>query len=367
MTALPNPDACPPSSSPVMRVSDQGELIATIPAMIGFHPRDSLVLLATGGSSGRSLGLRLRIDLPPPEDDGHVELVAHSVVRALLRDSPTGAVVVVIGGGDDPPPHNRLVAFVVEELERHMVDVHTVLWADGTSGGARWACYAPCGCTGVVPEPAATAYMAAVVAEGQVVHADRSALERVVAPVDDAHLLRRERLLLAALDGPLDGTDDARPYPVTVDTAAGVHAVDAAIADTAAGRLVLNDERVVALATALANTAVRDTALLRSAGPRAGAAEHLWAALVRETPDPEAAEPAALLAVSALLRGDGALANVALDRAERAWPGHRLSRLLRVATEGGLRPSEVRAWLRDCDPVEGARSGRRRPRSGRAR
>jgi hypothetical protein len=80
-------------------------------------------------------------------------------------------------------------------------------------------------------------------------------------------------------------------------------------------------------------------------GPRPAAAEQLWAALARETPDPEAAEPAALLAVSALLRGDGALANVALDRAERAWPGHRLTRLLRVAAEGGLRPSEVRAWL----------------------
>jgi hypothetical protein len=366
MTALPNPDACPPSSSPVMRVSDQGELIAAIPAMIGFHPRDSLVLLATGGSSGRRLGLCLRIDLPTPEDDGRVELIAHFVVRALLKGAPAGAVVVVIGGGGDPPPHTRLVAFVVEELERHKVDVHTVLWADGTGGGARWGCYDLCGCTGVVPEPASTAYMAAVVAEGQVVHTDRSALERVVAPVDDAHLRRRERLLLAALDGPLDGTE-AAPYPVAVDTAAGVRAVDAAIADTAAGRLVLNDERVVALATALANTAVRDTALLRSAGSRAGAAEHLWAALARETPDPEAAEPAALLAVSALLRGDGALANVALDRAERAWPGHRLSRLLRVATEGGLRPSEVRAWLRECDLVEGARSGRRRPRSGRPR
>ena len=66
-----------------------------------------------------------------------------------------------------------------------------------------------------------------------------------------------------------------------------------------------------------------------TSGPAAAAAEQLWAALVRELPDPEAAEPAALLAVSALLRGDGALANVALDRAEQAWPGHRLTRLLR--------------------------------------
>jgi hypothetical protein len=86
----------------------------------------------------------------------------------------------------------------------------------------------------------------------------------------------------------------------------------------------------------------------RTGGPHAPAAEQLWAALCRETPDPEAAEPAALLAVSALLRGDGALANVALDRAEQAWPGHAFARLLRGAADAGLRPSRMRALLHGC-------------------
>jgi Domain of unknown function (DUF4192) len=370
MTALQNPEPLPGSSQrpsqsgpsqsgQVMRVRDQGELIAAIPAMIGFHPRESLVLLATGGPSGRRLGLRLRIDLPPPEHveyDVHVEVVAHSAVRALLKDSPVGAVVVVIGsadsrGGADPPPHPRLVALVVDELERRSVDVHTVLWAESTTAGACWACYDPCGCTGLVPDPSATPFMAATVAEGHVVHADRVALERIVAPVADLHLRRRERLLLDAVDSALAGPElGGRGRGGGIDTAAGISAdiaaVDAAVADAEAGALVLDDERVVALAMALANPAVRDMALLWCAGPRAAAAEHLWAALVRETPDPEAAEPATLLTVSALLRGDGALANVALDRAERAWPGHRLSGLLRVAVTDGLRPSHVREWLR---------------------
>jgi hypothetical protein len=62
-------------------------------------------------------------------------------------------------------------------------------------------------------------------------------------------------------------------------------------------------------------------------------------------PDPEAAEPAALLALSALLRGDGALANVALDRAETAWPGHGFTAMLRDLARAGTRPSELRACL----------------------
>ena len=50
---------------------------------------------------------------------------------------------------------------------------------------------------------------------------------------------------------------------------------------------------VVELACALSDRDVRDAALLRNIGPDPAAAEQLWTALVREMPDPEAAEPAA--------------------------------------------------------------------------
>ena len=106
------------------------------------------------------------------------------------------------------------------------------------------------------------------------------------------------------------------------------------------------------------------------AAPRADAdgAEHLWAALARETPDPEAAEPAALLAACALLRGDGALAGIALDRAEQAWPGHRLTGLLRAAWEAGMPPERVRECLSATgrQPCRSRRRGRRRTTARRA-
>jgi hypothetical protein len=117
---------------------------------------------------------------------------------------------------------------------------------------------------------------------------------------------------------------------------------------------------VLALTLALAVPAVRDAALVRCAQPGGERAEQLWAALVRETPDPEAAEPAALLAACALMRGDGALAWIALDRAERAWPGHRLSRLLRAAATACLRPEQVRECLRTVPASAGPGAERRR-------
>jgi hypothetical protein len=180
------------------------------------------------------------------------------------------------------------------------------------------------------------------VAAGQVVRADRDALERFVAPTDPAALHRREARLVAARDVPPD------------DAAAGLAAVAHAVEETAAGRFRVTDGAVVALATALVHPRVRDRVLLRcaeaGAAPGAGAgataaAEELFALLCRELPDPEAAEPAALLAACALLRGDGALANVALARAEGSWPGHRLTGLLREAAERAVHPRELRASL----------------------
>jgi len=344
MTSTRRPGAAPAPVS--FRVKEPADLVVAVPYMLGFHPRESLVLVATGGPSGRRLGLTVRIDLPPPE---HATSAADSAVDSLMLDAPAGAAVIVVAAGHgSDPPGRRVVDRVVDRLDACGVDAHTVMWAEATTAGARWGCYDRCRCDGVLPDPATTVAVATAVAAGTVARADRSDLRRHVAAGDARRIRCREALIVAAHDRELAdaGLDVA-------DTTTGTATVDAALDDAAAGRLVLDDERVVALAVALSDPLVRDTAILRGAGPLAAAAEHLWAALCRETPDPEAAEPAALLAVSALLRGDGALAHVALDRAEQAWPGHRLTGLLRQVTDAGMRPAAFRACLgSDLTPAE---------------
>jgi hypothetical protein len=352
-----------PPDDPGLTLGHPAELASAVPVLLGFHPRDSLVLVSIGGDDARLLGLTLRIDLPSRSaTPAELAALREAVVDSLVRDNPRGAAVLVFAPADGPVlPHRRLVDAVATELEERGVEVHSALWAESTAEGARWACYDPCGCGGVLPDPAGTEIAAESVLEGRVVHTSRTDLERLVAPPDPARVRRRERLLRAfpgsatdALDTADDGLD------------AAVRAIDEAIADAGAGRLLLDDTRVVALARALAAPVVRDEAMRRCLGRPARAAEQLWLALVRETPDPEAAEPAVLLAVSALQRGDGGLANIALDRAERAWPGHRLSRILRPLAAAGLPPKEVRDLFRDCFDGTGA-VGAVRPAGGSAR
>lgn len=329
-----------PSPPTLLRLGHPADLVAAVPVLIGFRPRESLVIVSTGGASGRRVGLTMRVDLPPPE---HVRAVAEHLAGTLVVDDPAGAAVLVVGAG--AAERRDVVDAVFDALDGHGVDVHTAVWAEHTEGGGRWGCFGECGCTGVLPGGGSTPAALAAVVAGKVVYGDRAELERLVRPVDEVQIRRRERLLIDATEAAL------RTGPGPDEDADHLVVVDAAVVDAAAGRLVLDDERVLALAAALVRPTVRDAVLVRCAEGATGpdrtlpGAETLWAALCRELPDPEAAEPAALLAATALLRGEGALANVALDRSERSWPGHRLTRLLRAACAVPMRPEEIRESL----------------------
>jgi hypothetical protein len=322
-------------------VRGPGELVAAVPVLLGFRPTNSLVLVGSTGGTPRHVGLTLRVDLPPPDE---VDTVCRAAADALTAGRPTGADVVVVGGGrvGAGPPRPDVAVAVATALGGFDIRAWSVVWVPEIAAGSSWSCYGPCGCRGPVPDPASTAIAAAAVAGGRVIRGSRADLAREVSPADPDRLQRRDELLdreLAAVaragDGDLVGEEVAGHRTV----------LEAAVEAAARGRLDLDDATVLALAAALRVREVHELALALCTGPRAAAAEQLWAALARETPDPEAAEPAALLALSALARGDGALANVALDRARQAWPGHRFSDVLGAAVAERVAPAQLGHWL----------------------
>jgi hypothetical protein len=323
-------------------VRDPGELVAAMPGLLGFHPQMSMLLVALRGPD-RQIDLVVRSNLPDPvpERADLLEQFATHVVASLLRAEPDAAAIVLVSAeAVDAAP--EAVAVVAERLREVGIPLHSSTWASGTRAGDSWRCWEACGCGGEVPAGAAGAFAAGAALGGVVVHDDREALLELVEPTDHAGVERRERLMAAAIDR----------YSVTggaPDPMVGWAAVVRAVVDCMEGSLVLDDERVVALAVALGAPEVVDTALAWMAvraeegdEQQRAAAEQLWAALSREAPEPEAAVPASLLAAAALLRGDGALANVALDRAQEAWPGYLLSLRLRAIAALGIRPEEFR-------------------------
>ncbi len=319
-----------------IRLSDPAELIAAVPHLLGFHPYDSVVLLAL---HGKRLGLTLRADLV---NNAQVPLLAEQLLLPIARQRPTGVAVVVIGGEATPdgdPPHRGLVDVLDDMLTSAGLPLVHAAWTAQIVGGAPWRCYDDPLCFGTVSDPAASPLAAATVAAGAVTFSSREELVALLEGEDPAALQRREVLLEAAdADHPMSSRLIAQRF-------ARLEQLHRA---AAAGDILLSDNTVAEIASALCDHRVRDACLPWCSGPGAVAAERLWLALVRATPAPERAEPAALLALVAYLRGDGALAGVALDAALEACPQHSLSGLLRAALDGGLPPEVLRTIAADA-------------------
>jgi hypothetical protein len=137
---------------------------------------------------------------------------------------------------------------------------------------------------------------------------------------------------------------DAGPDVVLAESWA---AIDAAVARLGpdASATPLTDAEVARIAWGLRDAAVRDRALGLALGPDPAGAELLWTECTRRALAPLDAAPATLLAVSAWLRGDGAMANVALARARRSDPRYALAVLLESALAACLAPDELRGMI----------------------
>ncbi|MBE9373084.1 DUF4192 domain-containing protein [Saccharopolyspora sp. HNM0983] len=334
-------------------VTETGDLLAAVPHLLGFHPGDSLVLLTVDEGSGTPrIGSTLRIDLPcPGQRSGLTDFLLDG---PLGRQRPEALIIVVIGRSmsselcaehcDDAdccaadaegesPPHEGLVGVLTRALERAGISIVHALWTEEISQGARWSCYSDPECSGRIADPGSSSVGAAMAAAGSVTFASRAELRELVAPESDTDLARRSARLDALLEQLEDDHDSGRP-------AADLRAVFAGIERIADGA-ALTEEDLLRVLLAIADARVRDIVLATAVGERAVAAEQLWLTLVRMAPVPEVADAGALLAFSAYVRGDGALAGAALERVEEARPEHALACLLRHALQAGIPPNEL--------------------------
>jgi Domain of unknown function (DUF4192) len=91
----------------------------------------------------------------------------------------------------------------------------------------------------------------------------------------------------------------------------------------------------------------------------------LWTDLVRRAGAAWVPGPAALLAFTAWQCGEGALANIAIDRALAADPGYSMALLLRDVIDAGVPPSEARVPMSPEEVEESYTRGSGRGRQGR--
>jgi hypothetical protein len=310
-----------------------GAVIAALPAVLGFVPENSLVLLSIEVGE---LGSVMRVDL----SDAVADQIGH-LAEVAAAAGPEAAIAVIIDeDGAGCPMCNDEYRDLCSSLTDELIRRDIVLWAvhvvDRVAVGGRWHCVDGCGAGGVIDDPSASPLAAAAVLDGRRLYARRADLQAVIAVDDRARSAALTGLIAeqAALREETRGND--RDAAVR----RGVEAAMSAAAAVADGEQI-GDPDLAGLACALADVEVRDTLYALAVGHSAGDAESLWALLSRTLPTPWRAEALVLLAFSAYARGDGPLAGVSLEAALRCDPGHRMAGLLDTALQSGLRPEHI--------------------------
>jgi len=332
--------------SRVVRAGSPAALLRLVPHLLGFMPEESLLVIGVTPPRDR-IHVTLRYDLPdPPEADLVADIAAHAV-GVLSAQRLTAAVV--IGYGPE-----TLVTPVANELRdvarQAAIDVRDFLRVqDGRYWSyvcANQACCPPAG----VPFDAAAidpAEAEALASVGDRILASRAALAARVAPLGGIaaesmrQATRRAEQHIAQLLAKVRKSArlGAARHMIAAE---GLAAVGAMITRYREGGRFATDYEIARITVALRDLRVRDDAWARMDPGHAEAHQRLWTDVVRRAQPGYVAAPAALLAFVAWQSGDGALANVALDRALADDPGYSMALLLRQVITAGAPPSLAR-------------------------
>jgi hypothetical protein len=317
---------------PVVRLTSPGEIAAALPHLCGFVPTESVVAVSLRGERKR-IGLTMRFDLHPPDLDDNV---AEEVAGRLAHDQAAAVVLAIFTDEPGDRPREPLVRRLIEAVELRGMTVMEALLVRGGSWSsytcARPGCCPPDG----TPVPAPADLLVATAAyDGRAVLRDRDELVASLAPPVLLAARAAEQRLDEALVRWLAAVEEhghatARRQALDALRAA---LTDRQLVGTADLIVPLQD---VSVRDEMATWALDDTEALMT----------LLLRLAAESVAPYDVPVCTLLALVAWVRGDGAFANVALDRAQAGDPSYNMARLFRAGLDGQLPPSAVKQWLR---------------------
>ncbi len=337
-----------------LTMSEPGEFIAAVPALLGFRPQRSLVvclLLRSRKYPGAVyLGALARHDLDVAGCGAWVRL-AGQLAAICGQEDAVGVLALIIddratapragGAGRRGARHRDLVRTLDGALRARGVTLAQAWAVADIAADADWWTVLDTGHRGSQSDPAASPVALAQVLDGRPIRASRTELTAVVA--EDAAM--RDRI--DAVIGAATEAAQCRFRHALRDGAprsysrAALEMVLWHIGTVESGD-ELDPPELADLAVAVRDGAVRDSLFAVAMTEHAAAAEALWARACRGLGGLDRAEMATLLGYSAYTRGDGPLAGVAFDAALAADPAHRIAQLLDAALRTGMRPADVR-------------------------
>jgi len=327
-----------------LRITSPATLLAVIPYLLGFQPDNSMVIIGTEGSRAE-VRLTLRYDLPEPPDPEIAADMARHAMGVLSAQRIEAAAAVGYGPGHLVTP---VADAFRESTERARVRVTELLRAEN---GRYWSylCAEPgcCPPDGTPFDIAAHPAALAMASAGTQVLASRAELAATIAAVEgkaaeSMHRATRRAEEHAARLVARVVRAGRRASARRLIAVAGLDAVAEAIARYRDGGKFQSASDAAWLSLVLRDLRVRDDAWARMDPRHREAHLRLWTDLTRKAQPGYVPAPASLLAFVAWQSGNGALANVALDRALADDPNYSMALLLRQVIDSGAPPSMAR-------------------------
>jgi hypothetical protein len=323
--------------------------------MLGYYPSDSLVLVCMYDARKR-FELTLRYDLPVID---HPDEFFESMLPRLEAAEPD-AILAVFFGEDVPIdgvlPHRAFTELLLDELESLEVDQLDVLY----TADDRWWSYlcADQRCCPVDGTPVEISSDGALLlaAEhafaGTAVLPDRKALAGSIAYADHDQLAARRGAIHEAIEQTLAFS------PETARRLAHRMVLDVLERFTDP-RVRLSDDEVAELVGLVEHLWARDEFLVHAVDDEdRDTLIRLMSDVVRRVPPPYDRAVCSILAWLAYARGDGTLANIAVERALASDPAYSLATLVRSGLDQQLPPSLVReAMAGAADDLHGRNRG----------
>ena len=314
------------------------DLLAAIPFLIGYHPQDSLVLVAL---KDEAVGMAMRVDMPSDlQASGYDLLASH-----FLRDEADGAFVVAYVGAGAVDPENVLIN-TSAALVRAGIDVKESLIVRDNRFRSML-------CSDLICCPP----------EGSVVpdlDSSRIAAEHVIAghpmPFESVDGLVQS---IAGVPSSFESIwqDEVHAFWVSSDSEEiqelqrdGATAVIDLAGEYREGRGAEDRELAARVIGRLSDIQVRDFALGSHTDESADYYWVMWRDLLRIAPRGFVAPVACLFAAMAYERGEGALAHKGLDRALGDDDQYSLAHLLRRVYTAGWPPQSFSAMRAQLHP-----------------
>jgi hypothetical protein len=327
------------TSEHILKVRSPAELITAVPYLLGFHPADSVVVVAM---DGRKVIFAARDDLPAPDasaEDARAD--AGHLAAVVARQAVDRARIIGYG---EPVRVTPAVLRLAEALRRLDVWVDDVL---RVRGGRYWSyeCDEPrcCPPEGTPYSPEHSVVAAQATLAGAVALPDREALVAQISAVTGAE---REAMTAATARAQARIAELADPEArgdgfARLVRRAGRAAVRDAERRYRSGRRLTDDE-VAWLGVVLVDQQVRDYAWERIGSHEWGVT--LWTDVLRRMEPAYVPAPACLLGFAAWRAGQGALAWAAVERAVDADENYSMAHTLQHLLGLGLSPAAVQGW-----------------------